>query len=132
MKRSPEREQRILQAVRAGNTLKAAAAYGGIDEATLWRWTKSSATFASLLSRAEQEAEVALVANIRLAGQADWRAHAWLLERRNPTAWGRRDRLDVKIDAEQRIRLMARELGFDEEEALIEAQRILGADAAAR
>jgi hypothetical protein len=35
-KRTPEREQRLLQAIRAGNTGRAACAYAGIDQAHVW------------------------------------------------------------------------------------------------
>jgi hypothetical protein len=80
----PSREARLFTALRAGNTRAAAPAYAGITDRTLRYWVEQSSVFSDALTRAEQEAEVALVANIRMAGQTDWRAHAWLLERRNP------------------------------------------------
>ena len=39
----------------------------------------------------EQEAQAAAVAVItRAARDGDWRAQAWLIERRHPSRWGRR------------------------------------------
>src|SRR4051812_30264595 len=78
-------------------TRKAAAAYGGIDESTLWRWAQQSATFANDLTRAEAESEVALVAIVRQAARDDWRAAAHLLERRWPDTWGKREKVDIDL-----------------------------------
>jgi transposase-like protein len=113
-KRTPEREQRLLQAIRAGNTRRAACAYAGISDETLANWSRRSLDFLESLTRAEAESEVALVATIRQAAQQDWRAAAHLLERRWPDTWGRRDKVDLDVYVRQR----ARELGIDEDEAL--------------
>ena len=114
VKRSPEREQRVLQALRNGNTRTAAARCAGIEIHTLERWAKRSAQFAQALSRAEAESQVALVAIVRQAAASDWRAAAHLLERRWPDEWGRREKIDIDVYARQR----ARELGIDEHEAV--------------
>lgn len=124
-KRTPEREGLLLEAIRAGATRKAAALHAGIDEATLYRWMERNASFASLLTRAEGESEVALVGIIRKAAELDWRAAAHLLERRWPETWGRRDRVDVTIMRREAERI-AQELGIDVDEVLQEAERIMG------
>jgi transposase len=126
-KRTPDRERRLLQAIREGNTRKAAAAYAGVDQDTIARWCHRSADFADNLSRAEAESEVALVAIVRKAAVDDWRAAAHLLERRWPETWGRRERIDVRVDIEQHVRELAAKYGIDVDEALLEAQQILNA-----
>lgn len=122
-RRTPEREARLLQALKAGNTRAAAAAYAGISDRTLRYWAEQSAVFADALSRAEDEAEVALVANIRIAGQTDWRAHAWLLERRKPESWGRRERVDLNV--RNVAAQIAASQGLDVDALLAEAEQIV-------
>jgi hypothetical protein len=78
------------------------------------------------LARVELEAEVAPVANIRVAGQTDWRAHAWLLERRNPASWGRREKVEMDLSIRQHAGKIAQELCLDVDELLAEAERIVG------
>lgn len=50
----------------------------------------------------------------------EWRASAWFLERRQPKAWGRRDRTPVDVEAE--AERLARELGVPVEDLLAEAE----------
>lgn len=88
-KRTPEREQRLLTALAAGNTRKAACHYAGIDLHTLGRWMQI-ATFATAIEKAETDAEVRFVAQIAKAAQdGTWQAAAWWLERRRPLDYGR-------------------------------------------
>lgn len=53
---------------------------------------------------------------------AEWRADAWLLERRNPAEWGRRDR--TPVDMEREARRLAEETGVPIEEIWAEAEAI--------
>ena len=87
---SKERTERVLEAIRAGATRRAAAGHAGIDHATLYRWLERNATFATLLTRVEDDVEVRWTATILQASLEDWRAVAWWLERRRPEAYGRR------------------------------------------
>lgn len=122
-KLTPEREQRLLTAIRAGNTRRAAAAAAGIDQDTIANWCRRSSVFSDALTRAEGEAEVALVAIVRTAAKTDWRAGAWQLERRWPETWGRRERVDVTV--RQQAEKVAQENGLDVDVLLAEAQRIV-------
>ena len=47
--------------------------------------------------QAEAVAEHSLVECIKRAGEVDWRAAAWLLERRNPAAWSIRYQQELLI-----------------------------------
>lgn len=124
-KRTPECERRIIDALRAGNTRKAACAYAGIDLHTLARWSAANATFATAIEKAEADAEVRAVAAVVKAGEKQWQAHAWWLERRRPDDYGRRDRLEVTV--RQKAEKMAADLGLDVDELLAEAERIIAA-----
>jgi hypothetical protein len=119
---TPERAQRITDALADGNTRRAAAAYGGISDDTFARWLKRFADFAAAVKAAEAEAEVAHVANIKRAAiRGNWTASAWWLERRRHEDWGRKDRVEL-INS---VREMARAAGVDEDAAVAEAERFL-------
>jgi hypothetical protein len=89
-KYTPERAERVLQAIHSGCTRRAAASHAGIDETTLYRWVGRYASFASDLRAREDEVEIRAVATIQQAWHDDWRAAAWWLERRRPANYARR------------------------------------------
>lgn len=80
---------KVITSLRAGNYIETAAEFAGIDRATLFRWlAKGRAArsgqfrdFCDAVEGAIAQAEVAAVARIVTASQADWKAAAWLLER---------------------------------------------------
>lgn len=105
-KLNPETSTAIIDAVRTGATLDVAAAAAGINVGTLHKWRDRGETdlnaahdtiYARLvdeLTRATAAGEVSLVRMIRSAGLTDWRAAAWLLERRAPSRWAREGQAD--------------------------------------
>jgi transposase len=98
----------IVDAMRAGNFLETAAALAGIDSSTLRRWIRrgerermrreagqvaqsSENAFVRLALEVDLAAGAAqseVVGRIIRAGQDDWRASAWWLERRHVDEWG--------------------------------------------
>lgn len=121
---SEEKAKRAIEVIRLGNSNRAACRVAGISEDTLARWLKNKADFAEHFARAEAEAELEHVAAIKKAitrqvqktkikqvplesgkmmkitevtvyEEVDWRAAAFMLERRNPEDWQQRDRLDI-------------------------------------
>jgi hypothetical protein len=90
LKHSPERAERVLDALRHGYSRKAAARHALIAHTTMLRWIAHVPDFADAVRTAEAEAEMQAVATImRAAEQGDWRASLWWLERRHPAEWGR-------------------------------------------
>lgn len=99
----------IVQSIRRGVTYDVAAQAAGIHRSTLIAWRERGeldleehtdslfAYFADELTRATAAGELGLVERISAHGLVDWRAAAWLLERRHPERWARRDRLDVEV-----------------------------------
>jgi len=98
-KLTKEVQERIIQAVSAGNYLDTAAQYAGIDGSTMRRWVaKGEApsapepyrSFCTALKSARAAAEVRSVALINQAASGGtWQAAAWYLERSYPDRWGR-------------------------------------------
>lgn len=81
----------IIKAISSGATYELAADYSGITRSTLWAWlkkgedpkNKSFHTFLNDVKRAEGEGLIHHLSNIKLASDKDWKASAWLLERRH-------------------------------------------------
>jgi transposase len=93
-----EMMKRLEQAIGLGATWDLAAKYTGISHDTLERWRKrgareKSGVFREVLDRihaAEGRAVVGWLAKIEMAaGEGDWRAAAWKLERRYPDQYSR-------------------------------------------
>lgn len=94
-KRSPQREQAILGALRLGNTRRNAAAYAEIDHATFYRWL-DDATFRDAVEKAEADAEARFVGQIaKAAADGTWQAAAWWLERRRHEDYRRREGVEL-------------------------------------
>lgn len=91
---SQDTADRILSALRAGNTRTASALYVGVDYSTLKRWSDRNAEFRAALDRAEAEAEVRYVAVLaKAANEGDTGAAKWWLERRRSEDWRERKEL---------------------------------------
>lgn len=101
-KLTPEVEERIVRAIRAGNYPEVAAAHAGIHPATYYRWMERGELagsapeddafrrFRSEVERSLADAEAAEVGLIVQAARGgSWQAAAWLLEHRFAERWGR-------------------------------------------
>ena len=101
---SPDTQDRFINAIKAGNYANVAAQYAGIHVATYHRYMQLGAEqtrgiyhdFREAVKEAEAEAEARAVANVQLAAQqGQWTASAWMLERKHPERWGRRERREI-------------------------------------
>jgi transposase len=120
--RSPQRVQAVLNALRVGNTRRAAAAAAEVSKDTFYRWL-DDATFCDAVEKAEADAELRFVGVIAKAAPASWQAAAWWLERRHHEDYGRHDRTEMTMD----VRKAIEELTDDPEEieaALAEVERL--------
>lgn len=127
-KYTEETVAKIEQAISIGATYKLAAQYAGINEATLHEWRNKKPEFSERLSRAEGKAAIQSLATIRAAAPQDWRAASWLLERRYPDEYGKRERIDIKLTVQQEVeRLVAAGLLEPDEaaDAIAEAEAIV-------
>ena len=104
----------IVRALASGCYRATAAEHAGVGTSTFYRWleqgeadlendkrTTKCAELVVAIRKAEADAEVAAAALIRNAAPKNWQAAAWLLERKHPERWGRRDA--VKVEHSGRI-----------------------------
>jgi hypothetical protein len=101
---TPERQTLLLSAIERGLPLREAASLAGISYDTFNRWRNQGEAvnappefrhFCESLQRAQAIAVDALLTRIQSASQSgDWRAAAWILERRHAETWGRQQRLE--------------------------------------
>ena len=98
MKLTPRVQKVICDAIEAGHYKEAAAEAAGISRRTLYAWMDRGAKekggvfqcFHNAFQKAQAESETRLVEKLVsvATGERDWRAFAWMLERRWPERWG--------------------------------------------
>lgn len=96
-KLTPQTKKRILTAIRLGSPLEYAAEFGGINRGTLREWMnrgeEGEAPYAAFLGdvqKAQADAVAVLLKRINDAAKSgDWKAAAWILERRHREHFGR-------------------------------------------
>ncbi len=93
-KRSPEREQAILNALRIGNTRRAAAAAAEISEDTFARWL-DDAVFSGAVAKAEADAELRFLGQVAKHAATSPQAAQWWLERRRPADYRQRTGVEL-------------------------------------
>ena len=111
---TPELKERFLNAIAAGSHYEPACAYAGIAYSTFREWMQRGigtnrrrasnqeyADFAEAVQGAEAKGELSAIASIRGASKDDWRAAAWMLERRHSDRWASTQK--VKIQVEQAV-----------------------------
>jgi transposase len=105
-------QAQIVKLLKQGNTFETAAVLSGISKATFFNWMNRGetgeepyASFRAAVEQAVAHAEAERVKIImeaakgtgRYKDNADWKAAAWFLERRNPEVWGRKDRISADV-----------------------------------
>jgi transposase len=99
-KKTSEVIEIILMNLRQGMTRDIACTQAGIARQTLHRWCDEDAELSADVEAAIDVSKAVLLNEIKTLGEArqDWRAAAWLLERRWPHEFGAKRDLDVTIN----------------------------------
>jgi len=101
----PAVRAKVLEAIGLGAPMHIAAAAAGVHERTLQRALARGrdgdpryAALVEAMAQAEAESATTALQVVRAAALGgQWQAAAWLLERRWPDDYGRRDRQDVRV-----------------------------------
>jgi transposase len=105
-KLTPATHKAIVDAVRAGNYAETAARAAGIHPGSFYNWMEKGREakqgiyfeFLNAIEKAKASAEIRDVSLIERAATDTWTAAAWMLERKFPSRWGRREKLEVAGD----------------------------------
>ena len=103
-KLTPEVQEIIVDGINAGLTLVLTCARAGVTYVTFYRWLEKGEAansgvfceFFNAVSRAKADSALRLVSQITLQAPTDWRAAAFLLERRFPDDYGKRSEVTGK------------------------------------
>ena len=103
-KLTPDVQEAIVDGINAGLTYRMSCARAGVTHATFYRWLEKGETaksgafreFCDTVSRAKADSALRLVSQITLQAPTDWRAAAFLLERRFPDDYGKRSEITGK------------------------------------
>ncbi len=105
---TPDLGNRIISLVRRGAHRETACASAGVTRRTLEMWLERAKggphstrykRFAEALDKAEAETESVAVSAIIVAGKQDWRALAWVLERRGAQRWNSKRAAEKKDES---------------------------------
>jgi len=90
----------VCAIVAVGGSRQVAAQYVGCHISTLVRTAQRDDGFRERLSQAEAMFEAAHLRNVNAAGKdaKNWRASVWLLERKFPDRYGRRDSASLSME----------------------------------
>ena len=108
----------VCDLIAKGVPFGAAASGNGIHVSTLHRWRNEREEFAEMIDQAIGVSEARLITEISTS--EDWRAKAWVLERRFPENWSKREKMDLNVSKSEgleEIKLMMKQtdhlLGID-------------------
>lgn len=116
-KLTPDIQVDLVKKIQTGATFETAAASVGISVSTLRDWRRRGEReiqrldqnkkakmkkseeiyvyFSAAIKKAEADAELRYITIIATAAKEHWQSAAWMLERRYPETWGRKDRQEV-------------------------------------
>ena len=87
----------ILKAIRIGITFERAAELHRVSRATIYRWRNEDPEFDKDVLEAVVYSEAILLQRINDKTADDWKAAAWILERRHPEQYSQRREIDVTV-----------------------------------
>jgi hypothetical protein len=97
---TPDVEEAILRGVRLGLHADRAAMAAGVKPSTMRMHKKANPEFLTAIKEAEAVAERGFLSRIIQHSQRHWTAAAWMLERRFPDRWSKREHVEVSTRGE--------------------------------
>lgn len=105
-----ELQDKIVAGVRMGLTKCVASELAGVPVGTFKDWMawgldgrEPYAAFSAAIQKAVAESEAMLLSTIKDASKKEWTAAAWIMERRFPERWARREALKIGLDKEAAV-----------------------------
>lgn len=114
---TPELTAALCAELKLGMSIRAACQHVGIDDSTFRKWMMRGAdgeepfvTFRTEATQAKSDGVRALVVTVRKAAASDWRAAAWILERREPDDWSKRTEISGPDGGPVQVQNLAAEI----------------------
>nr|WP_263326078.1 hypothetical protein [Neobacillus sp. Marseille-Q6967] len=96
-----------VKLLKSGNYVTTVCEFIGIDTSTWYRWMREGKKaktgiknhFYHAIKKAEAEAEIRMVTDLQKIANENqtWQALAWMLERKYPERWGRKDKISAGV-----------------------------------
>lgn len=105
-KLTPELQEKFCDAIENGDSILGACGYVGIDESTYYKWMKKAeeakgrtkfVKFKECVDKAKAKALHNFEQVITRASTEHWQAAAWMLERRHPNMYGKKDKIEADV-----------------------------------
>lgn len=109
-KYSSEIIQEICKWIEEGNSQRDAAILSGIAESTFYEWAKQP-EFSEALKKSETRCKAARIQRILKAGEKQWQADAWWLERKFKDEFARLEKTEVTQTVDTAKELLEKVLG---------------------
>lgn len=87
----------VLNYVRSGLFVEQACLAAGVGVTTFRTWRREDQSLSAALKKAEAEFERTHIQNITTHAAKDWKASAWMLERKYPQRYAKREAPEVKV-----------------------------------
>ena len=100
-------KEKVVRFIAEGGSQNMAAAFVGVSPTTISNEAKRDPEFAERMQAAEASCYVHHVQNVKRAGKEDWRASAFMLERKYPEEF--RKKTDVKVRGQRDRRPVIRQ-----------------------
>ena len=94
-------KEEIIENLKTGMTIEAAALLAGVCRQTYYNYREKDSKFAEEADQASRWAEAICLERIKQAAtdRMDWKAWAWILEKRFPDDYGKRQELQVTTES---------------------------------
>jgi len=100
-KLTPDKHEQLLNYIRAGTPIETAAQAIGIGKTTFYRWMHNGNGFRDSIKKAESEFINIYVLKVQKASEKNWTAAAWMLERRCPDLFAKKE--IVRMEGTEKI-----------------------------
>lgn len=106
-KLTPELQENFCKAIENGDSILGACGYVGITERTYYNWMDRAAEaktrtkfvkFKECVDKAKAKALHNFEQVITHASTEHWQAEAWMLERRHPNLYGKREKIEADVN----------------------------------
>lgn len=97
MTKTQDQREDLLANLREGMSIRAACNLSMVSKTTYYRWLEEDEEWAKEVEHANSFAEPVLLSKIKscAAERGEWRAYAWILERRWPQEWGPKQEIEI-------------------------------------